>query len=98
MLKDKGLFEIEQMELIGSLHPRSVYSSKQKEQVPSDPSRIFRHAKCLCEDGLPRVPSIASSRYTNNEGVLRVVRTHNDEHDCVKLVEGLWQAIEKMKL
>ena len=28
MLKDKGLFEIEQMELIGPIAPRSVYSSK----------------------------------------------------------------------
>ena len=34
---------------------------------------------------------------SGSKGVFRVsVGPHNDEHDCVMLVEGLWKAMEKL--
>ena len=40
----------------------------------------------------------ASNRYnTKGTGIFRVsTAPYNDEHDCVKLVEGIWQAIKKL--
>ena len=98
MLKDKGLFEIEQMELIGPIKPNSVYSFKVKGTSPSDIAGFLDMQNvCVRTGHMCAYP--ASMKYTNNEGILRISSApYNDEHDCVKLVEGLWQAIEKMKL
>ena len=42
--------------------------------------------------------SIASNKYPGGKGDSEETATHNDEHDCVMLVEGLWKAIEKIKI
>lgn len=96
MLHEKGLFAIEQLNLIGDIGPRSVYSFTCEEFHPSDIAGILDLENvCVRTGHLCAYP--ASNRYTNGRGVLRVsTAPYNDEHDCVKLVEGIWKAIEKL--
>jgi len=96
MLEDKGLFEIEQLKLIGSQTPRSVYSFV-TDINPSDIAGYLNFEKVCVRTG-HLCASPASRRYNkNNTGVLRISSApYNDEHDCVKLVEGLWKALEKL--
>ena len=97
MLFDKGLFDIKHMKVIGPVEPRSVYSFILPGINPSDIAGLLNFDKvCVRTGHLCATP--ASRRYNQEgTGVLRVSSgPYNDEHDCVKLVEGLWTALEKM--
>ena len=101
MLKDKGLFDIEQLQLIGDAYPRSVYSFVVDPELNYIASDIAGYLDltdvCVRTGHMCAYP--ASMRYNNSgKGIFRVsIAPYNDEHDCVKLVEGLWQAIEKLE-
>ena len=101
MLKDKGLFDIEQLQLIGDPYPRSVYSFVVDQELSYNASDIagFLDLNNVCVRTGHMCAYPASMRYNNSgKGIFRVsVGPYNDEHDCVKLVEGLWQAIEKLE-
>ena len=101
MLKDKGLFKIKQLKLIGDAYPRSVFSFVVDPELNYNASDLagfldFENV-CVRTGHMCAVP--ASYRYNpEGSGIFRVsVAPYNDEHDCVKLVEGLWQAIEKLE-
>lgn len=101
MLKDKGLFDIEQLQLIGDAYPRSVYSFVVDPELNYIASDIAGYLDltdvCVRTGHMCAYP--ASMRYNNSgKGIFRVsIAPYNNEHDCVKLVEGLWQAIEKLE-
>ena len=101
MLKDKGLFDIEQLQLIGDAYPRSVYSFVVDPDLDYNASDLagFLDLKDVCVRTGHMCAYPASMRYNHSgKGIFRVsVAPYNDEHDCVKLVEGLWQAIEKLE-
>ena len=100
MLKDKGLFDIEELKLIGDPYPRSVYTFVVDPELnynASDIAGFLDFDNVAVRTGhMCAYP--ASYRYNpEGSGVFRVsVAPYNDEHDCVKLVEGLWQAIKKL--
>ena len=100
MLQDKGLFDIEELELIGDPYPRSVYSfvvDTEKDYNASDIAGFLDISDvCVRTGHMCAYP--ASNRYnTKGTGIFRVsTAPYNDEHDCVKLVEGIWQAIKKL--
>jgi len=97
MLRDKGLFEIEGLKLIGPLGPRSVYSFVTEMCNPSDLAGFLSFDKVCVRTG-HMCAQPASRRYNNKEtGVFRVSSgPYNNELDCVKLVEGIWKAVDKM--
>lgn len=97
MLNDKGLFDIEQLKLIGDIGPRSVYSFVTPGINPSDIASYLNFDKvCVRTGHLCAQP--ASRRFNKeNTGVFRISSApYNNEHDCVQLVEGLWQTLEKI--
>jgi|TARA_B110000444_G_scaffold231229_1_gene239035 cysteine desulfurase/selenocysteine lyase len=100
MLQDKGLFEIEELKLIGDPYPRSVYSFVVDPELDYNASDIagFLDITDVCVRTGHMCAYPASNRYNNKgTGVFRVSSApYNDEHDCVKLVEGIWQAIKKL--
>lgn len=95
MVEEKGLFEIEELELLGAKSPRSVYSFKILNANPSDIAMSLGY-KNVCTRAGHLCASPASARYQpNQEGVLRIsIAPYNDENDCANLVEGLWKTIE----
>jgi cysteine desulfurase/selenocysteine lyase len=96
MLDDKGLFKIKELKLIGPIAPRSVYSFV-TEFNPSDLAGFLSFDKVCVRTG-HMCAQPASRRYNkNNTGVFRVSSApYNNELDCVKLVEGIWKAMEKL--
>ena len=97
MLKEKGLFDIKDMKLIGPKTFRSVYSFVLKDHDASDVATLLgMQDVCVRSGHLCAYP--ASCRYNPTEsGVLRVsLAPYNDENDCVQLVEGLWKIFEKL--
>ena len=97
MLKEKGLFDIQEIQLIGDIQPRSVYTFTVEDYHPSDIAGFLDLDNvCVRTGHLCAYP--ASNKYSGGKGVLRISSApYNDEHDCVMLVEGLWKAIEKIK-
>lgn len=97
MLRDKGLFDIEGMKLIGPMGPRSVYSFIIKDCNPSDLAGFISFDKVCVRTG-HMCAQPASRRYNkDNTGVFRVSSApYNNESDCVKLVEGIWKAMDKI--
>lgn len=96
MLDDKGLFNIPELKLIGPVAPRSVYSFV-TEFNPSDLAGFLSFDKVCVRTG-HMCAQPASRRYNkNNTGVFRIsTAPYNNELDCVKLVEGIWKAMEKL--
>jgi cysteine desulfurase/selenocysteine lyase len=96
MIHEKGLFSIEEMQLIGPIQPRSVYTFVSEHFHPSDIAGILDMSNvCVRTGHMCAYP--ASNKYSNGKGVLRIsTAPYNDEHDCVMLVEGLWKAIKKL--
>jgi len=96
MLNEKGLFDIEELKLIGPIQPRSVYTFTMEDLHPHDVAGYLDLSNvCVRTGHMCAYP--ASNRYSGGKGVFRVSSgPYNDEHDCVMLVEGLWKAIEKM--
>lgn len=96
MLKEKGLFSIQEIQLIGPIQPRSVYTFVSDQFHPSDIAGILDMSNvCVRTGHMCAYP--ASNKYSKGKGVLRIsTAPYNDEHDCVMLVEGLWKAIEKL--
>jgi cysteine desulfurase / selenocysteine lyase len=99
MLRDKGLFEINGLRLIGHMGPRSVYSFVTDDCNPSDLAGYLSFDKVCVRTG-HMCAQPASRRYNQkNTGVFRVSSApYNNELDCVKLVEGLWKAMDKIAL
>lgn len=97
MLKEKGLFDIDDMKLIGPKTFRSVYSFVLKNHDAGDVATMLgTYDVCTRSGHVCAYP--ASCRYNPTEtGVLRVsLAPYNDENDCVQLVEGLWKIFEKL--
>jgi cysteine desulfurase/selenocysteine lyase len=99
MLRDKGLFEIESLRLIGPVEPRSVYSFITELCNPSDLAGFLNFDKVCVRTG-HMCAQPASRRYNKDDtGVFRVsCAPYNNELDCVKLVEGIWKANDKIVL
>jgi len=97
MLRDKGLFEIEGLRLIGHVGPRSVYSFITELCNPSDLAGFLSFDKVCVRTG-HMCAQPASRRYNKDDtGVFRVsIAPYNNELDCVKLVEGIWKAMDKI--
>ena len=97
MLRDKGLFEIEGLILIGPVGPRSVYSFITELCNPSDLAGFLSFDKVCVRTG-HMCAQPASRRYSKDDtGVFRVSSApYNNELDCVKLVEGIWKAMDKI--
>lgn len=97
MLRDKGLFEIEGLRLIGHVGPRSVYSFITELCNPSDLAGFLSFDKVCVRTG-HMCAQPASRRYNEEDtGVFRVsCAPYNNELDCVKLVEGIWKAMDKI--
>jgi|TARA_B110000305_G_scaffold199123_1_gene225602 selenocysteine lyase/cysteine desulfurase len=97
MVRDKGLFDIPGLKLIGHMGPRSVYSFVTEGCNPSDIAGYLSFDKVCVRTG--HMCAQPASRRYNQEGtgVFRVSSApYNNELDCVKLVEGLWKAMDKI--
>lgn len=97
MLKDKGLFHIEGLELIYPLSHdiQNVFSFRCTNAHPSDISALLG-----VDNVAVRVGKVCSHPIVNknsNNGILRVsTHIYNTEEDCDKLVDSLWKAVKKL--
>lgn len=97
MLRDKGLFHIEGLELIYPLSPdvQNVFSFRCTKAHPADISALLG-----LDNVAVRVGKVCSHPIVNknsSNGILRVsTHIYNTEEDCDKLVDSLWKAVKKL--